>query len=127
MLPFLLPTLWPGIGHLSPETGSHCIALATYYVDQAGLELTETHLPAKLLGLKKPTEVRRGIGSPGTELTDVVSCCVGVGCWERNLGPLQEQRESNANTKCHCVQPSDGCYAHKKSYLMTLEPCGPSL
>ena len=37
----------------------------------------------------KPTEVRRGIGSPGTGVRD--SCELPCRCWESSLGSLEEQ------------------------------------
>jgi hypothetical protein len=47
---FFFPLLPPSPPLLLFQTGSHCIALATYSVDQTGFELTELPLPAKLLG-----------------------------------------------------------------------------
>ena len=37
-----------------------------------------------------PVEARRGCHIPGTGVTD--SCELLCGCWELNLGPLEEQR-----------------------------------
>jgi hypothetical protein len=35
------------------------------------------------------TEIRSGVGSLGTEIK--VGCVLSHGCWELNLGPLEEQ------------------------------------
>lgn len=39
--------------------------------------------------LQKPAEVRRGIGPPGTGVTE--GCVLHCGCWQLNLSPLTEK------------------------------------
>jgi hypothetical protein len=53
--------------------------------------------------LRRPEQ---GIGSPGTRVTDVVSCPVSVlphQCWGSNPGPLEEQSEPSLSDPLMCV------------------------